>query len=141
MFTAPSGTGKSTQAELWRRYAGSEIINGDRSILWWNPAEKRFEVCGIPFCGSSRINRNCSAPLRAVVFLEQAAENRARPCFPPECIRKMFAEMSINQWNPKAVQKSLELIENISKQVDMVRLECNMEPGAVDTLRNYINRQ
>ena len=53
----------------------------------------------------------------------------------------MFAEMSINQWNPKAVQKSLELIENISKRVDMVRLECNMEPGAVDTLKNYINRQ
>ena len=31
LFTAPSGTGKSTQAELWERYRNAEQINGDRS--------------------------------------------------------------------------------------------------------------
>ena len=34
LFTAPSGTGKSTQADLWKRHEeGVTIINGDRSIL------------------------------------------------------------------------------------------------------------
>lgn len=35
MFTAPSGTGKSTHAVLWKKYLGDdvEIINGDKPIL------------------------------------------------------------------------------------------------------------
>ncbi|WP_370839368.1 hypothetical protein [Intestinibacter bartlettii] len=30
LFSAPSGTGKSTQADLWEKYENAEIINGDR---------------------------------------------------------------------------------------------------------------
>ena len=32
LFTAPSGTGKSTQAELWRKWREADVINGDRSL-------------------------------------------------------------------------------------------------------------
>lgn len=139
-FTAPSGTGKSTQAELWRIYANAEVINGDRSILWWNPQEERFDICGLPFCGSSQINRNITAPLSAVVFLSQAKTNQVGVCPAPECVRKMFGEMSINQWNPQAVQKSLELIGKIAETVPMIRLACNMEPDAVETLKRFISQ-
>lgn len=141
VFTAPSGTGKSTQAELWRQYAGAEIINGDRSILWWDPGKQRFEIRGLPFCGSSAINKNISAPLSAVVFLTQADTNRAEICPAPECIRRMFGEMSINQWNPQAVQRSLELIGRIADSVPMVCLECNMEREAVETLQQFIGKR
>lgn len=139
VFTAPSGTGKSTQAELWRKYEDAQIINGDRSVLWWNPAEKRFDVCGLPFCGSSGIRQNLSAPLSAVVFLSQAPQNHVWTCPYSESIRKMYGEISINQWNPKAVEKSLTLIEKISQNVPMVRLACNMESMAVEVLKEYIN--
>ena len=33
LFTAPSGTGKSTQAELWKKYRNAQIINGDRAAI------------------------------------------------------------------------------------------------------------
>ena len=138
VFTAPSGTGKSTQAELWRKYAGAEIINGDRSILWRNPETERFEICGLPFCGSSGINRNISASLSAVTFLTQAPENRAERFSPADSVCKLFGEISINQWNPQAVQKSMDLIEQIAQSVPMIHLACNMEPDAVDTLKNFI---
>ena len=140
VFTAPSGTGKSTQAELWRKYEGAEIINGDRSVLWKNPKHGKFEICGLPFCGSSGINKNQSAPLRAVVFLSQGAENQAEICPASESMRKLFGEMSINQWNPEAVQKSLELIENIAESVPMVHLTCNMEPEAAEILKNFLDK-
>lgn len=139
VFTAPSGTGKSTQAELWRCYKGAQIINGDRSVLWWNPVKEQFYVCGLPFCGSSGIRKNISAPLRAVVFLSQALQNQVWPCPSSESIRKMFGEISINQWNPKAVEKSLTLIEKISKTVPMIRLACNMEPEVADILADILN--
>ena len=37
VFTAPSGTGKSTQANLWRAYRGAQIINGDRCAVRCTP--------------------------------------------------------------------------------------------------------
>ena len=33
VFSAPSGTGKSTQAELWRRHRSAAVINGDRVLV------------------------------------------------------------------------------------------------------------
>ena len=33
LFSAPSETGKTTQAGLWEKYRGSRTVNGDRSLL------------------------------------------------------------------------------------------------------------
>ena len=52
--------------------------------------------------------------------------------------RKLFGEMSINKWNVAFVEKALELIDRLVTTVTMVRLECNMEEGAVDALRRCI---
>lgn len=138
VFTAPSGTGKSTQADLWHQYEDAEIINGDRSLLWWNPSVKRYEVCGLPFCGSSGINQNVTAPLSAIVFLSQAKKNQAEEASASESIQKLFQEISINQWNPSAVEKSLKQIERIADLVPTVNLHCNMEQGAVETLKTFL---
>ena len=51
LFTAPSGTGKSTQADLWRDFRNAEIINGDRAAVCVK--EGRVFAEGIPFSGSS----------------------------------------------------------------------------------------
>ena len=78
LFSGPSGIGKSTQAALWERFAGARTINGDRGLVC--PAART--VSGIFYAGTSGICQNVTAPLRAVVLLGQAAENRvvrARP--------------------------------------------------------------
>ena len=33
LFSGVSGIGKSTQADLWQRYEGAELLNGDRTVL------------------------------------------------------------------------------------------------------------
>ena len=33
LFSAPSGTGKTTQAGLWEQYRGSRTVNGDKALL------------------------------------------------------------------------------------------------------------
>lgn len=60
LFSGPSGAGKSTQAELWRQYAGAQVINGDRSLV--RPGDGT--VHGILYSGTSGICQNVSAPLR-----------------------------------------------------------------------------
>lgn len=138
LFTAPSGTGKSTQAEFWRKYAGADIINGDRSIIYWNQKKQEFWAAGLPFCGSSGICRNCRMPLEAVVFLEQAPQNEAEFFPKAQAAGKLFGEMSINQWNRNFVEKGFQWIERITDSVKMVHLSCNMEPDAAHTLRNFL---
>ena len=137
-FTAPSGTGKSTQAALWEKHAGARVINGDRSIIWWNKKSGIFEICGLPFCGSSQICLDERMPLRAVVFLEQASKNCAEKYPAVQASGKLFGEMSINQWNREFVDKSLEIIERLIDTVPMIHLSCNMDPDAVDELKQYV---
>lgn len=137
-FTAPSGTGKSTQAGLWERYEGAQTINGDRSVIWLNPLEKRFYVCGLPFCGSSEIHINKRMPLRAVVFIEQHPTNIVEPMPGVQAAGNLFVQMSINKWDRSAVTHALDFIDLLAKQVHMVHLKCNMEQDAVTTLRDFL---
>ena len=138
LFTAPSGTGKSTQAALWERYAEADIINGDRSVVWYDEASQCFMSSGLPFCGSSGINKVRTVPLGAVVFIEQSSSNSAVAQSESVAARKLFGEMSINKWNPPFVECSLDLINMLVESVPMVHLRCNMEEDAVATLREYM---
>src|SRR5699024_19054 len=49
LFSAPSGTGKSTQADLWVRHRGAEVINGDRAAL--RRSAGRWRAYGLPYAG------------------------------------------------------------------------------------------
>lgn len=74
MFLGKSGTGKSTHSRLWMETFGAELLNDD------NPAVRRqedgsFRVYGTPWSGKTPCYRNASAPLKALVRLEQGKVN------------------------------------------------------------------
>lgn len=57
IFTAPSGTGKSTHIALWRKYVGDvKIINGDKPIL--KASDDKTLVCSTPWAGKGRCQSN-----------------------------------------------------------------------------------
>ena len=71
MFSAPSGTGKSTHTGLWQKYRpGTIIVNDDMPMINTNG---EIALCGTPFAGTTGINTNINVPLAAVVFLRRAA--------------------------------------------------------------------
>lgn len=75
VFAAPSGTGKSTHARLWRKVFGEKVtvINDDKPFF-----RKEGEVWyayGSPWNGKHRLDNNIKAPIKAICFLEQSAEN------------------------------------------------------------------
>lgn len=73
-FSAPSGTGKSTHANLWKKlFPNCVAINDDTPIIYNNGDGLR--IYGSPWSGKTKINTNISVPLQAVVCLEQAKEN------------------------------------------------------------------
>ena len=138
LFTAPSGTGKSTQAELWAEYQHAEIINGDRAVLREKDGEMR--AYGLPFAGSSGICVHKSAPVRAVVILAQAAENSVYELTPAEAIKHLYSQCALNRWNREEVEAVLGVLAKMVRTTKVVKLDCLPNRSAVETLTDYLER-
>lgn len=132
-FTAPSGTGKSTQAALWEECAGAKTVNGDR--MAFGLREGKLWGFGIPIAGSSQIFLNRALPLRAVVLLEQGPENRVyRESF-HRALPFLLAQTTVNRWDQLFLCRVLELLEVMLRQIPVFRLRCRPDSGAVACLR------
>ena len=138
LFTAPSGGGKSTQAELWRKYKSARIINGDKSIIGYENG--KWRAYGIPFSGSSEYCLNESYPIRAIVVLEKGEENILHRRDIQE-FSKVFSQMPLNVWDKKFCAKAMNLAADICSQIPVYHYICNREQDAVDTLYQKIKEQ
>lgn len=136
LFSAPSGTGKSTQADLWVEYEGAEIINGDRAGL--RLIDGVWQAYGLPYAGSSHIYRNENAPVAAVVVLRQAKENRIRRLRAAEAIRFLYPEVTAHHWDREFVDRILNLLMELTEAVPVYLLECLPDRGAVELVKDTI---
>ncbi len=138
LFTAPSGTGKSTQAALWKQVFSEkvEIINGDRSVL--GVENGQATVYGLPFCGSSRISRNQSAPLSGIVVLRQGKENQICRMDRKTAVKLLFSECSVNLWDRIGVERLLETLEEIVGKIPVWYFSCLPDASAVHALKKEI---
>lgn len=136
LFSAPSETGKSTQAGLWEKYRGTWTVNGDRSLLIRE--EDGWYANGWPVCGSSEICNNKSYPVRAIVMLSQAKENRISRLKGLEALRKVMEQITINAWNSEFQIQAMDELEILLKEVPVYRLECDISEDAVRCLENVL---
>ncbi|SDB57121.1 hypothetical protein SAMN02910317_02974 [Ruminococcaceae bacterium FB2012] len=126
LFTAKSGTGKSTHTRLWREYLGERavMVNDDKPLI--RADGKGITVFGTPYNGKHRLGANISVPLKAVCILERSAENRIE-----QITRKQGYTMLIQQTyrpsDPLLMQKTLTLIDRLAEGVKLYRLGCNMD--------------
>ena len=136
LFTAPSGTGKSTQASLWEKYMGAEILNGDRAGI--RKIGDTWHAFGLPYAGSSNIYRNESAPLKALVLLRQAKDNRISRISSAEAMRSIYPEITIHRWEPGFVNQAVDLFLELCTDVPFYLLECLPDEDAVRTLEGKL---
>lgn len=129
LFTAKSGTGKSTHARLWRELLGPRavMVNDDKPLLRFSDAG--VQVCGTPWNGKHRLGANIAVPLKAVCLLERAAENRIGPVSPREAY-PLLLQQSYRPSDPSAMRKTLELVNRLGRDTALYRLQCNMDPSA-----------
>lgn len=138
LFTAKSGTGKSTHTALWRRHFGDRavMVNDDKPLLRVTP--EGVTVCGTPWDGKHRLSSNITVPLRAITILRRGAENRIWPVSLQEAL-PMLLQQSHRPSDPVRMPRFLNLLEKMSKTTGLFCLECNMEPEAAVTAYNGIN--
>ena len=136
LFTAPSGTGKSTQAELWKTLRGAAIINGDRSVVRWEGDHIWTE--GIPFAGSSSYCENESLPLRAIVCLSQAPSTSIRRVKGYEAFLNIWKECSVNAWDTKDVEKLSSIVTHVVTTIPIFHLACTPDESAIIALEKAL---
>ncbi len=136
LFTAPSGTGKSTQGNLWVQQRGAEVINGDRTAI--RKVNGQWMAYGLPFCGTSGIHRNHEEPIRAIVVLRQYPENRPCVLSGRMAFSAVYSELTVNAWNRGFVESATEWTMELISEVPVYGFLCTKETEAVDVLEQFI---
>lgn len=136
LFTAPSGTGKSTQAGLWEKLRGATVINGDRAAIC---LENHIPMaCGIPYAGSSGICHNATLPLAAVVYLSQTENTTIRRLHGFAAFRAIWEGCSVNTWNEEDTKRVSGIVERIVSTVPVFHLACRPDESAVLALEGVL---
>ena len=137
LFTAVSGGGKSTQAALWEKYAGAEIINGDKVITACR--DHAAMAYGGPVAGSSGIYKNIAAPIAAVFAVKKSSRNHISAIAARDAVLRLYSASVKSVWDHDSNAMVLEMAENLCRQVPVLTLECLPEPSAVEYTLQYLN--
>lgn len=129
LFTAKSGTGKSTHTALWRDMLGERcfMVNDDKPLL--RISETVTEVCGTPWNGKHNLGTNCIVPLQAICILERGENNEITQISASEAL-PMLLQQSFRPENPQGKIRLLQCLDKLSRNVKFYRLKCNMDPEA-----------
>jgi hypothetical protein len=132
MFVGRSGIGKTTQARLWEKFRGAEIINGDKVFLTLDDDGNGVTAHGSPWCGSSPYKLNRTTSLRGIVVLDQAPENSIRQLSEPEIMTQYVSHIFLPMWDAHLTDCVMEAIGGMMPLVPVFRLSCRPDEEAVD---------
>ena len=136
LFTAPSGTGKTTHINLWlENIPGSYVVNGDKPLI--RVGESPI-VYGTPWAGKEGLNKNIGVNLCGIVLLDRGAENEIEKVSFSQ-IMPVLIQQSYRPKTREGVQKSMNLLCELCKNVPLYHLQCNMLPEAAWTVYNTVS--
>ena len=138
LFSAPSGTGKSTHTSLWvKEFSGAEILNDDK------PAIRIFEdgifVYGTPWSGKTDQNINRKVPIKGIAFLERGTENKILPMPSFKALTNLLNQ-TIRPGEKEYASTLLDLINQIIKRVPIYQLFCNTDPAAAHLSYEFMSK-
>ena len=139
LFTAPSGTGKSTQAELWVRHRNAELLNGDRAAIVRR--ENGYHVSGVPFSGSSGVSRAVDLPLTAIVYLSQGPESVVTKPRGRRAMQMVLEGCSVDVWNREDARRTVQTVTELLGRVPVYHLSCLPDESAVCALEHMLKSE
>ncbi len=138
VFSAPSGTGKSTHTALWRKLFGNRVtmINDDKPIIRKNG--DKFYIYGTPWMGKADIGNNISAPIKAVYILQRGTENIARRVEPGKVFKQLLSA-TVMPADKENMSTLLGLLDEFFSTTPLFLLTCNTDDDAVETAYSAAN--
>lgn len=139
-FLGKSGTGKSTHSRLWmENIPGTWLLNDD------NPVVRVLEdgsvrIYGSPWSGKTPCYKNQSAPLKAIVSLEQAPFNEIRKLQLLESYMAFLPSCSCVRWLPESEEGVSRAVEKTVGEVSCYTLKCLPDADAALVCNNEVKR-
>ena len=129
MFTAKSGTGKTTHIRKWLENApGAFVVNGDKPLI--KIAGEEAIAYGTPWCGKEHLNTNIGVPLRAIVLMERSEDNEIEEI----SFSQAFPTLLQQTYRPSdadKMRKTLSLLSALNGKMKFYRFRFNnLKPDA-----------
>lgn len=139
MFTAPSGTGKTTHIRLWKKFLGDEarIVNGDKPILHID--NEKVTAYSTPYAGKEGYQNHSSVDLSAICLIKRGEQNRIERVNAGEYLTELIPQIYMPK-TPSQTVKTLELLDNLLKSVDVYVLYCDISEEAFKTSFNALTK-
>lgn len=138
LFSAPSGTGKSTHTNLWlKEFKDAYILNDDKPAIIFK--DNTLYAAGTPFSGKHDISKNLLVPIKGICFIERSLNNWIK-----EISNKQAIFEILNQTERIPYENDMTLIlshiENIVKNTKIYKMGCNISSDAVYTSYNKMRK-
>lgn len=139
LFTAKSGTGKSTHTRLWREYFGERavMVNDDKPLL--HITDSGVTAYGTPWDGKHRLSTNIAVPLKGICILTRNAKNHIEPV-EPHAVYPLIVQQTNRSLSADGMKHTLSLIDRMLHVVPVYRLGCNMDIEAARVAYEGMNR-
>ncbi|MBR4733611.1 MAG: hypothetical protein IK081_12675 [Lachnospiraceae bacterium] len=126
LFTAKSGTGKSTHTRLWRKYLGERavMVNDDKPLL--GIQDDHVIAYGTPYNGKHRLGANISVPLKAICILTRDTENHVERITKGQAYA-ILLQQAYRPVDEAGMRMVLTLLDALTERVKLYRLGCNMD--------------
>ncbi|MEQ8154200.1 MAG: hypothetical protein ABRQ25_04865 [Clostridiaceae bacterium] len=138
VFSAPSETGKTTQASLWCENMGATLINNDRPAI--KIIGDKPYVYGTPWSGLPSECNNNYAPLTAIVMLEQSYENSIYKLNTQEAILRLMPRCFLPYYDKSLMNIAINNLEDLLKGTPIYLLKCRPDKEAVELVYKTIWR-
>jgi len=127
LFTAKSGTGKTTHCRLWLdNIPNCHILNGDKPLLLFK--ENTVYACGTPWMGKENFGTNEILPLAGLCILERSETNHIERIPFAEAYPILLMQTHISDGTNKLL-KTIRILKNL-EAIALYRLGCNMDTEA-----------
>lgn len=138
LFTAPSGTGKSTHTHLWYKYIpGSDLMNDDNPVV--RVINGQAIIYGSPWSGKTPCYRNISAPIGAITRIEQRPVNEIERLAPVQAFATLLPAVSSMKWDYRVYDGICQCIGNLLQITPVFLLGCRPDEEAAHVCYDAIH--
>ena len=137
LFSADSGTGKSTHTEKWCRLFGATYLNDDKPALRY--IDGAWIAYGTPWSGKNDLSSPVGVPLGGIAFLERGEENSISPAVPDWVIPRLLKQ---SYWKlpQQNMETMLDLLDKLVRQIPIWKLTCRNEDAAAILSRDVMTK-
>ena len=138
LFSADSGTGKSTHTQKWCRLFGATYINDDKPVL--RVIDGVWTAFGTPWSGKNDLSSPVGVPLGGIAFLKRGQENTIRPLAPAEALPQLMRQ-SMWSLEKDEMERQLSLTDALLRQIPVWELSCRDDDDAAMLSHDTMTRR